>query len=238
VTGNTAEIARSGITPVATTAHGRRLTQRRGWLIPGADELFRSLYTEFEVRSGTSFAVCSAVTGEGKTTLSIGLALMIAQDLPDRRVVVVETDLWRPVLAKDFGLEPAPGLVDVLLDRMPVLSTLRSTSLDNLALVVAGSAAASGQRLLRSARMPQVIDELRRTHDVVILDTPATLAHSEVALLARMVDEVVFVVRTGVTPARDLSSALARVHGARIRGVVVNDVRSSVPVAVRRLVRL
>jgi Mrp family chromosome partitioning ATPase len=211
---------------------------RRNWLIPGADELFRSLYTGFEVTQGSSFAVCSAVSGEGKTTISLGLALAIAQDLPDRRVVVVETDLWRPVFAKDFGIEAAPGLVDSLLDRVPVGSTLRPTSLDNLSLVVAGGAIAGAQRLLRSARMPQIIEELRRTHDVLILDTPAALAHSEVALLARMVDEVVFVVRTGVTPAHALTSALGRIQGAKVRGIIVNDARSSVPGAVRRLVRL
>lgn len=212
--------------------------QRRSWLIPGADELFRSLYTGFEVMQGTSFAVCSAVSGDGKTTISLGLALAIAQDLPDRRVVVVETDLWRPVLAKDFGIDPMPGLVDSLLDRVPVLGTLRPTSLDNLSLVVAGASTAGAQRLMRSARMPQIIEELRRTHDVVIVDTPAVLAHSEVALLARMVDDVVFVVRTGVTPVNELSAALARLQGARVRGVVVNDARSSVPGAIRRLVRL
>jgi Mrp family chromosome partitioning ATPase len=86
--------------------------------------------------------------------------------------------------------------------------------------------------------MPQIIEELRRTHDVVILDTPATLVHSEVALLARMIEDVIFVVRTGVTPARELATALGRLQGARVRGVVVNDARSSVPNAVRRLVRL
>jgi len=211
---------------------------KRGWLIPGGDELFRSVYTGFQVGAPTSFAVCSAVSGDGKTTLSLGLALTFAQDLPDRRVVVVETDLWRPVLAQDFGLEPAPGLVDALLDRVPTHEILRPTSLDNLSLVVAGSAAGSAQRLLRSSRMPQVMDELRHMHDVVIVDTPATLAHSEVSLLARMVDDVVFVVRTGVTPAHDLASALGRLQGAKIRGIVVNDARSSVPNWVRRLVRL
>jgi capsular exopolysaccharide synthesis family protein len=216
----------------------RRSPERPGWLIPGADELFRSLYTGFEVRSGASFAVCSALSGEGKTTISVGLALTIAQDLPDRRVVIVETDLWKPVLASDFGIETTPGLVDCLLDRIPVQATLRPTSLDNLSLVVAGNGAASAQRLLRSARMPQIIEELRRTHDVIILDTPATLAHSEVALLARMVDEVIFVVRTGVTPENSLTSALARIHGATVRGIVINDARSSVPGAIRRLVRL
>lgn len=212
--------------------------QRRNWIVPGAEELFRSLYTGFDVTTGTSFAVCSAVQGDGKTTLSLGLALAIAQDLPDRRVAVVETDLWRPVLAKDFGLDPTPGLVDCVLDRAPVQAILRPTSLDNLSLVVAGAPAPAAQRLLRSARMPQVIAELRRTHDVLIVDTPAVLAHSEVALLARMVDDVVFVVRTGVTPARDLASALSRIQGARVRGIVVNDARSAVPAAIRQLVRL
>jgi capsular exopolysaccharide synthesis family protein len=211
---------------------------RASWLIPGADELFRSLYTSFEVMQGTSFAVCSAVSGEGKTTISLGLALAIAQDLPDRRVVVVETDLWRPVLAKDFGIDATPGLVDTLLERVPTEGVLRATALDNLSLVVAGAPTGGAQRLLRSTRMPQVIEELRRTHDVVIVDTPATLAHSEVALIARMVNEVVFVVRTGVTPARDLESALGRMQGARVRGIVVNDARSSVPAAIRRIVRL
>ena len=211
---------------------------RRDWVVPGAEELFRSLYTGFETKSGNSFAVCSAVQGEGKTTICLGLGIAIAQDLPDRRVVIVETDLWRPVLAKDFGIESTPGLVDCLLDRQPTAAALRSTSLDNLSLLVAGSAVTSGQRLLRSARMPQIIEELRRTHDVVILDTPATLVHSEVALLARMIEDVIFVVRTGVTPARELATALGRLQGARVRGVVVNDARSSVPNAVRRLVRL
>lgn len=235
MTGNTVVQGRVG---VITDLRPRQPQQRRSWLIPGADELFRSLYTGFEFAQGTSFAVCSAVSGEGKTTISLGLALAIAQDLPDRRVVVVETDLWRPVLAKDFGIDQTPGLVDSLLDRVPALETLRATSLDNLSLVVAGVPTAGAQRLLRSARMPQVIEELRRTHDVVIVDTPAILAHSEVALLARMVDDVVFVVRTGVTPAHDLTAGMARLQGARIRGVVVNDARSSVPGAIRRLVRL
>jgi capsular exopolysaccharide synthesis family protein len=216
----------------------RRAAERREWLVPGADELFRSLYTGFEVNSGASFAVCSAISGEGKTTISVGLALTIAQDLPDRRVVIVETDLWKPVLASDFGIEATPGLVDCLLDRAPIPATLRPTSLDNLSLLVAGNGAASAQRLLRSARMPQIIEELRRSHDVVILDTPATLAHSEVALLARMVDEVIVVVRTGVTPERSLASALARLHGSTVRGIVINDARSSVPAAIRRLIRL
>jgi capsular exopolysaccharide synthesis family protein len=214
-----------------------RTAPRRGSLIPGAEELFRSLYTGFDVTGGTSIAVCSAISGEGKTTISLGLAVTIAQDLPDRRVVVVETDLWRPVLAADFGLDPDPGLVDCLLDRLPLQTALRTTALDNLMLLTAGTITTSAQRLLRSSRMPEVISALRSTHDVIIVDTPATLAHSEVGLLTRMVEDVIFVVRTGVTPESALATALGRLQGAKVRGIVVNDARSAVPQAIRRLIR-
>jgi Mrp family chromosome partitioning ATPase len=178
------------------------------------------------------------VQGEGKTTMSLGLAIAIAQDRPDRRVVVVETDLWRAVLARDCGLPTSPGLVDVLLDRQTVATALRSTTLDNLSLLVAGTDIASPQRLLRSSRMPEVLETLRRSFDVVIVDTPAALAHSEVGLVARMVEEVIFVVRTGVTPSRELGTALSRIQGANLRGIVVNDARSAVPRGVRRLLGL
>jgi capsular exopolysaccharide synthesis family protein len=217
---------------------GDAAQHRRSWLIPGAEELFRSLYTGLDTGQGTSFAICSSVSGEGKTTLTLGLATAIAQDLPDKRVVVVETDLWRAVLAKDFGLPVTPGLVDVLLDRQTIASALRPTALDNLSLLLAGKEPASPQRLLRSARMPEIIDTLRRTYDVVIVDTPAVLAHSEVALLTKMVEEVIFVVRTGVTPARELESAFGRLQGANVRGIIVNDSRSAVPSTIRKLVRI
>jgi capsular exopolysaccharide synthesis family protein len=215
-----------------------RLAQKRTWPIAGADELFRSLYTGFEIGSGTSLAVCSAVSGEGKSTICTGLAVAIAQDLPDRRVVIVETDLWRPVFAKDFSLPPAPGLADCLLDRLPLATALRGTDLDNLSLLLAGSTVPSPQRLLRSARMADAMNTLRNTYDVVIVDTAAVMVHSEVALIARMVAEVVFVVRTGVTPARELDAALGRLREANVKGIVLNDVRSSVPSVLRRLVRL
>src|SRR5215216_5089827 len=82
---------------------------QREWLFAGADELFRGLYT----RAGVGFtsevlAVSSAIAGEGKTTVSLGLAVTVAQDYPERRVCLVETDFQHPTLASDFGVEPTP----------------------------------------------------------------------------------------------------------------------------------
>src|ERR1700716_3854373 len=102
----------------------------REWLFTGADELFRGLYT----RAGIGFAsevlmVSSALAGEGKTTVSLGLALTVAQDYPERRVVLVETDVQHPSLANDFAVEANPGLVDCVLGAEPIESAFRPSFL-------------------------------------------------------------------------------------------------------------
>src|SRR4051812_29467361 len=69
---------------------------------PETDELFRGIYT----RAGLGFtreivAVTSALPGDGKSTLSLALAIALAQDFPDRNVILIETDVARPTLSSD-----------------------------------------------------------------------------------------------------------------------------------------
>src|SRR4051794_24567503 len=110
----------------------------REWIARGTDEFFRGVYTRAAISRGdTIIAISSAITGDGKTTLSLGLAVTLARDFPERGVVVVETDWERPVLAKDFGLEPNPGLFDCLEDDQPTWSACRGTFLENLHLLPA-----------------------------------------------------------------------------------------------------
>src|SRR5258708_5821277 len=93
----------------------------REWLFGGADELFRGLYT----RAGIGFAsevlmVSSAVAGEGKTSVSLGLAVTVAQDYPDRRVPLAETDVPHPSLAHHFGGGATPRPVGCVPGGEPV----------------------------------------------------------------------------------------------------------------------
>src|SRR5437588_10488389 len=98
-------------------------------------------------------AVCSAIAGEGKTTVAVGLATTIAQDFPERRVVLVETDFQRPTLAEDFDVEAAPGLVDCVATNEPLQTAIRPTFLDNLHIVPVGGAGRHVGRPLRSSRI-------------------------------------------------------------------------------------
>jgi capsular exopolysaccharide synthesis family protein len=202
----------------------------REWLFPNGDELFRGIYT----RAGTGFAsevlaICSALAGEGKTTIGVGLAVTLAQDFPNRRVLLVETDLQQPVLADDFGVDPSPGLVDCLLNGEPLQTACRPTWLENFHIVPAGAAGAMHGRPLRSAQMGAIVDAMRSNYDVVILDLPPILANSDAALLADLADGVICVVRAGVTPVAQVNRAIEQIEESKLRGVVLNGTRSAVP---------
>src|SRR5579872_3321943 len=137
----------------------------REWVFPEGDELFRGIYTRAAAGFGAAevVAVASAIAGEGKTTVGVGMAVTLAQDFPDRRVLLVETDLHKPVLADDFEVEPSPGLVDCLLGE-PLLSSCRPTYLDNLHILPAGVSDRITGRPLRSSFMASVIDTMRQNY--------------------------------------------------------------------------
>jgi protein-tyrosine kinase len=206
------------------------------WLFPGGDELFRGIYT----RGGIGFAneviaIFSAIAGEGKTAIGLGLGVTIAQDFPERRVLLVETDLHRPVLAEDFDLEPSPGLMECLVADEPLQSACRTTFLENLHVVPAGGSATVRGRPLRSSRMAALVDAMRQSYDLVILDLPPILANSDAVLLTDLADGAIAVVRAGITPIALINRALEQIEESKLRGIVLNGAGSSIPGWLRRL---
>jgi capsular exopolysaccharide synthesis family protein len=222
---------RDGAQPVLAVAD-----QARDWLFPGVDEYFRGIYT----RAGLGFssevlAVCSAVAGEGKTTLSVGLGVTLAQDFPESRILIVETDLNNPVLAADFDVEPTPGLVDCVHTGASVQEAYRKTFLENLHVVPVGGPIRGAGRVLRSIRMASAIDSMRQTHDVIILDVPPILVNSDSVLITDLADCIVCVIRSGVTPMDVVNKAISQLDAEKLRGVVLNGSDSSVPRWIRRM---
>jgi len=225
--------------PPSPQMRGRALATQapepRDWVLPGADEIFRGIYTRAGTGASEVLAVCSAITGEGKTTVSLGLATAIAQDFPERRVLVVETDVQRPVLATDFDVDPNPGLIECLLEEEPIQRAYRRTHLENLHLVPAGGPAVHEGRLLRTNHLVAMIQAMRETHDVIVLDVPAVLANSDALLLSDLADGILFVVRAGTTPNALVRKAIDQIDHGKLRGIVLNGARSAVPNWIRRL---
>lgn len=221
------------------TTNGRPLAvpeANREWIFPEVDEVFRGIYT----RAGLGFssevlAVCSSIAGEGKTTVSVGLAVTLAQDMPDSRILLVETDMRSPVLAADFDVASAPGLVDCMAGGLPVQDAYRPTFLDNLHVVPVGGPVQGVGRILRSVRIAAAVDAMRQTHEIVILDIPPILVNSDAVLLTDLADGIVFVVRTGMTPLDVINKAITQLDSEKLRGVVLNGSESAVPGWLRRM---
>jgi capsular exopolysaccharide synthesis family protein len=228
----------SGLVRLDETGTSLIAREPRDWLLPGADSFFRRIYTRAGGARSEVLAVSSAVPGEGKTTVSLGLGVTLAEDFPDRRVLVVETDLQNPVLANDFDLPVAPGLVECLMRDEPIELAYRPTLLENLQLLPAGGPVRNPGRWLRSSSMALAVDTMRSTHDIVILDIPSLLGNSDALLLTDLADGLLFVVRAGATPASVVSKALEDIDDSRLRGLILNGSRSSIPAWVRKLLGL
>ena len=208
----------------------------REWLFPDTEDVFRSIYT----RAGIGFTqevvgICSAIPGEGRTTTSLGLAVTLAQDFPDARVLLVETDMQRPTLAQDFAVDPTPGLIECVVMGNPLQDACRPTFLHNLHLVPVGKAIPGSGRVLRSIRVASAIEAMRQSYDMVILDLPPLLVNSDAVLLTDLSDGVVCVVRSGVTPVSLVNKAIELLDRDKLRGVVLNGSASSIPGWMRRL---
>lgn len=222
--------------PVPAIRSETRLAELdRTWPLAGADEHFRAIYTRAGLAPEGTIAITSAIAGEGKSSLALGLATTLALDFPRRRIALIETDLRHAVLAEDFQLPPSPGLAEFLAEEAPLERITRSTAIENLTLIPAGELVDNPARLLRSGRLGMAFEILRQKYDLLLLDLPAVLPDSTAVTIAELADASLFVVRAGATPRQVFERALAQLGRERVRGVILNGSHSAIPGWIRRL---
>jgi capsular exopolysaccharide synthesis family protein len=168
--------------------------------------------------------VTSPGAREGKSVTAANLALAMAQEF-QRQVVLVDADLRGPSVHALFGLEPGPGLADVLAGEVPLEEALVHLPDFRLTLLSAGTAPHFPTELLGSAAMRRALDTLRARFDRVLLDLPSVMPLADVGTVAPLADGVVMVARAGVTQRPALDQALAALEDHRVLGVVLNEVK-------------
>lgn len=168
-------------------------------------------------------ALVSALPGEGKSTVTLGLAIALARE-PGKRVLLIEADLRRPAILQRIGLPPFPGLGEWLngaVEHVPV----RRVEPGGFFLLSAGQTSLDRPEDLGSARMDALLRAAREQFDFVILDATPVLPVADVILLQDLVDGLLFVVRSRVTPRAAIHDALSRIRPDKIVGMVLNDHR-------------
>jgi capsular exopolysaccharide synthesis family protein len=174
------------------------------------------------------YVITSPGPGDGKTTVATNLAIAMAE--LDQPTLLVDADLRRPCLHRNFGLLNRNGLADLLRQGDIAgdgidLSIRPAPETPNLWLLPAGVAVHGGPGLLHSGRMRTLLGRLRERYPAVIIDTPPMLAVSDARALARWSDRVALVVRAGHTPPEAVLDAVETLtaDGAPLMGTVLNS---------------
>jgi capsular exopolysaccharide synthesis family protein len=196
---------------------------------PGAPiaEEFRVLRAKVraigEERPFRCFGLVSSAPGEGKTTVSLGLANAMALEREDRRVLLVEADLRKRMIARYLGLAPASGLSEWLQGDPSAPLPIRRLGARGPFLLAAGVSSPPNPEVLSSGRVGQMLEACRRCFDYVIVDCPPLAPVADSIMLEDLLDGFLLVVRARHAPREAVLRALSQLTGDRIQGVVFND---------------
>ncbi|GAB3433744.1 polysaccharide biosynthesis tyrosine autokinase [Phycicoccus ginsengisoli] len=169
--------------------------------------------------------VTSPLPGDGKSSVAANLAAALS--LSDRKVVLIDGDLRRPVVAESFGLVEGAGLTDVLIGRVRFSDVAQGVgSLPNLTVLAAGGTPPNPSELLGSKAMGRLLRGLADRGYTVIVDAPPVLPVTDAAVLTASADGALLVVTAGQTLDSQLGAALANLDAVQGRtlGVVLNRV--------------
>ena len=168
--------------------------------------------------------VTSSNANEGKTFVSINLALSIALE-QDKTVLLVDADVLRPSIHRELEFESKQGLLEYLLDDVTSLSdVIYNTNVTNLKIIPAGKPHHLTNELLASTKMATLAQELAQRYPdrIVIFDCPPILGVTETPVLSSLVGQAVVVVEESKTKLEDVKKAVSQLHEDIAIGFVMN----------------
>ena len=199
---------------------------------PNSDvaESLRSLRTSILLSSAVKqphlIMFTSPMPQEGKTTICVNMAIVLAQR--GGKILLVDADLRRPGIDRAYGLSNSAGLSSILAGLDSFENAVRRYApLSNLFILTAGPTAPYPAELLGSDRMQELLTKFRTEYDYVILDSPPVNLVTDPVVLSAYMDAVFLVVRSGRTSKNALRHArdqLLQVK-APLTGIIVNGAK-------------
>lgn len=195
---------------------------------PAENEPFRVLQTNLNLAlkpgQPTSFVVVSAGPGEGKSM--VVHRLVHAMAAAGERVLLVDSDVRRPVQHRLQGRPREPGFVDVLLNAKSVDEVIHRAVAPGLDVIASGSGANFVLSLLYSNRLRDFIAQAKTRYDKVVFDSPPIIGVSDASVLASVVDGAVLLIQHRRNPQSMVLRARQIIDGLKtpILGVVLNQV--------------
>lgn len=192
-------------------------------------ESFNALRTNLSfvtsANNAKTILITSAMPEEGKSTVAINLAITLAKD--DKKVLLIDADLRKPSLQRYLRVRPGTmqGLTAVLSNQATTKEAIGYYEMLGIDLMVAGTRPPNPAELLALPKMQSMIDELKEVYDYIVIDAPPAAVITDPAVLSRVTDGVLMVVRQNFSTHQDVIKAkdqLNRVN-ANIMGIVLNN---------------
>lgn len=165
--------------------------------------------------------ITSANAGEGKSTSAMNLAYMLAE--AQHQTVLIEADMRLPVIAKRLGLNPTPGLSNLLVGLGGKNIVQPSGVEERLRVICSGDIPPNPSELLGSDNMRKMLDALSTTVDYIVIDLPPINEVSDALVVSQFTDGIVMVVRQDYARRRDVSDAIRQLEhaDAKVLGFVM-----------------
>lgn len=166
--------------------------------------------------------VTSSVPGEGKSTVSANIAFAFGQM---EKVLLIDADLRRPILAKNFEFPVgALGLANFIAGNASLEEVIREV--DGIHMMCAGTVPPNPLEMLGSPRFAKMIEVLRQKFDRIIIDSPPTQAVSDAIVLATQADSLVYVIKSAATAIPLVERGIGQLlqNNAPVNGVILNQV--------------
>jgi len=172
-------------------------------------ESFRSLrmHVMHEVPTPATLAVTSAAPGDGKSLVSVNLAVSFAE--AGLRTLLVDGDTRRGNLHETFDAAVQPGLTEYLVTNVEIRSLVQRTSYENLSIIACGRRHVRSPELLGTPKLTALVQALRQSYDVVIFDTPPLAAGIDGYAISAATGNLLMIVRIGQTERRLAAAKLA-----------------------------
>lgn len=193
------------------------------------DHLRVALCGEAGSEVGRCLVISSATVGEGKTTLSIHLAARCAS--AGMATLLIDADLRRATLGRVLEIPEGLGLTDVVQGDVSIESALVVFQPGGFHVLTAGTSGVDPGRILGGPQFAKLLEQLRQSFDVILIDSPPLLPVPDALMLGRRADGVVMVTRYDSSRFPLVEQARQRLESAKIPilGCVINGVKPSQP---------
>ena len=173
-----------------------------------------------------AIGVTSSMRGEGKSTTAVNLSYVFAEK--GHKVLLIDADLRIPSIAKKLEIESSPGLADLLRGKGAQISEFQSLLLPNWFILPSGDIPPNPSELLGSARMKNILDQLREIFDYIIIDLPPVNIVSDAVSVSSLISGMIVVIREEYTEKKELERCFRqlRLSNVNVLGCVMNEAKS------------